>query len=40
MKCFTQGCHNTAKAGIFRISNGKTVKKLNALFIVEENFLF
>ena len=40
MICFTQVCHNMAKAGIFKISNGKTVKKLNALFIIEEKLIF
>ena len=38
MKCFTQGCHNVAKASIFKISHGKTVQKWHALFRVEENF--
>ena len=36
MKCFTLGCRNMAKAGVFKISNGKTVQKWHALFRVEE----
>ena len=34
---FTQGFHNMAKAGIFKMSNGKTVRKWISLFIVEKN---
>ena len=40
MKCFTQGCHKMVRAGIFKISNGKTVGKWNALFRVEGEILF
>ena len=36
MKCFTQGCHKMAKAGILKIINGKTVQKCHALFRVEK----
>ena len=32
MKCFTQGCNNISKAGIFKITNGKTVQKCYTLF--------
>ena len=38
MKGFTQGLHKMAKPGIFKTSNGKTVRKWNALFRVEEHF--